>query len=207
MMMMNMRKIMLLLLLLMMRRSRRRKNLPPPPHRTVIKKTNFTIQINIFALRHFSPRNSRFRQQTNEPQWWIATHLTIIVLYIVLYTVEKSQLVSMMDRYMNNYTATQYILLHIRLRSTIMQIYEYTNIGIHRIYECANIRIHRIYEYTNPEHKEYTYTQTQNIQKIQIRKHTNTQNILIHKPKIHRKYETYKYTEYTNTQTQNTQKI
>ena len=105
---------------------------------------------------------------------------------------------------MNNYTATQYILLPIRLRSTIMQIYKYTNIGIHRIYECANIRIHRIYEYTNPEHKEYTYTQTQNIQKIQIRKHTNTQNILIHKPKIHRKYETYKYTEYTNTQTQNT---
>ena len=69
---------------------------------TVIKKTNFTIQINIFALRNFSPRNSRFRQQTNEPQWWIATHLPIIVLYIVLYTVEKSQLVSMMDRYMNN---------------------------------------------------------------------------------------------------------
>ena len=149
---------MLLLLLLMMRRSRRRKNLPPPPHRTVIKKTNFTIQINIFALRHFSPRNSRFRQQTNEPQWWIATHLTIIVLYIVLYTVEKSQLVSMMDRYMNNYTATQYILLHIRLCLTIMKIYEFTNIGIHRIYECANIRIHKIYEYVNLRiHKPKVY--------------------------------------------------
>ena len=67
--------------------------------------------------------------------------------------------VSMMDRYMNNYTATQYILLHIRLCSTIMKIYEFTNIGIHRIYECANIRIHKIYEYVNLRiHRIYEYT-------------------------------------------------